>query len=42
MTQGVAKINWRYYGDAIPAFVTMVMMPLTYNIGYGIIGGIFT
>lgn len=41
MAQGVAKINWKYYGDAIPAFATMMLMPLTYSIGYGIIGGIF-
>ncbi|KAI9024724.1 permease family-domain-containing protein [Hyaloraphidium curvatum] len=41
MAQGVSKINWRYYGDAIPAFATIALMPLTYSIGYGIIGGIF-
>lgn len=41
MLQGIGNINWRYYGDAIPAFVTIAMMPLTYNIGYGIIAGVF-
>ncbi len=42
MAQGVKNINWRYYGDAVPAFVTIISMPLMYNIGYGVIAGIFT
>ena len=28
--------------EAIPAFVTMILMPLTYSIAYGLIGGIGT
>ncbi|KAI2632777.1 purine transporter [Xylaria nigripes] len=40
MIPAVADINWRYLGDAIPAFVTIVVMPLTYSIAYGLIAGI--
>jgi len=28
--------------QAIPAFVTIALMPLTYSIAYGIVGGLFT
>ncbi|KAK3230028.1 hypothetical protein Dsin_001909 [Dipteronia sinensis] len=28
--------------QAIPAFVTLILMPLTYSIAYGLIGGIGT
>jgi len=30
------------YLQAIPAFVTIVLMPLTYSIAYGIVGGLFS
>lgn len=42
MAKSAADINWRYYGDAIPAFVTIALMPFTYSIAYGLIAGIFT
>lgn len=29
-------------GDAIPAFLTIIIIPLTYNIAYGVIAGIFS
>lgn len=39
----VAKdINWSYAGDAVPAFITLAVMPFTYSIAYGLIAGIFT
>ncbi|KAG1450078.1 hypothetical protein G6F56_008455 [Rhizopus delemar] len=41
MTSSVRNINWDYPGDAIPAFITMAVMPFTYSIAYGVIGGIF-
>lgn len=33
-------INWRYLGDALPAFVTIVAMPGTYSVAYGLIAGL--
>jgi adenine/guanine/hypoxanthine permease len=42
MMKAAADINWHYPGDAIPAFVTMALMPFTYSIAYGLIGGIMT
>ncbi|KAG0368733.1 nucleoside transporter [Gamsiella multidivaricata] len=40
MTKSVTDINFNYIGDSIPAFLTLVMMPLTYNIAYGLLGGL--
>lgn len=40
MTVSVTEINWRYLGDAIPAFVTIFLMPFTYSIADGLIGGV--
>ncbi|KAG0253765.1 hypothetical protein DFQ27_007237 [Actinomortierella ambigua] len=40
MAKSVRSINWDYVGDAIPAFLTIALMPLTYSIAYGLIGGI--
>ncbi|EON66846.1 hypothetical protein W97_06248 [Coniosporium apollinis CBS 100218] len=42
MAKAAADINWKYYGDAIPAFVTIAVMPFTYSIAYGLIAGIVT
>mmetsp|Transcript_25268 Transcript_25268/g.71256 ORF Transcript_25268/g.71256 Transcript_25268/m.71256 type:complete len:611 (+) Transcript_25268:84-1916(+) len=39
MFKGVAKIDWEEPCDAIPAFVLLITMPLTYNIGYGLLYG---
>lgn len=38
MTQ-VKKIDWEDYGIAIPAFLTIILMPFTYNISVGIGAG---
>lgn len=40
MMAPISKINWTDFSDAIPAFLTMVMMPFTYSIADGIIFGI--
>ncbi|KAI8366336.1 permease family-domain-containing protein [Choanephora cucurbitarum] len=42
MTSSVRNINWDYPGDAIPSFITMAVMPFTYSIAYGVIGGIIS
>jgi AGZA family xanthine/uracil permease-like MFS transporter len=42
MIRNVREINWDYIGDAVPAFVTLIIIPLSYNIAYGLIAGIFT
>ncbi|AEO64945.1 uncharacterized protein THITE_2111338 [Thermothielavioides terrestris NRRL 8126] len=40
MVQAVTDINWKYLGDSLPAFVTIALMPFTYSIADGLIGGI--
>ena len=40
MASNTAQVNWSYVGDAIPAFLTIVGIPLFYNIAYGLIAGI--
>lgn len=40
MTVSVTEINWRYLGDAVPAFVTIALMPFTYSIADGLIAGV--
>ena len=42
MMRQAADINWANVESAIPAFVTMVMMPFTYSIADGIAWGIIT
>jgi AGZA family xanthine/uracil permease-like MFS transporter len=42
MAKAAADINWKYPGDAIPAFITIAIMPFTYSIAYGLIGGIMS
>mmetsp|Transcript_28278 Transcript_28278/g.34339 ORF Transcript_28278/g.34339 Transcript_28278/m.34339 type:complete len:642 (+) Transcript_28278:171-2096(+) len=42
MMKGIVKVDWDDYSQAIPAFVTIIVMPLTYSIAYGIIGGILS
>lgn len=40
MVKSVRSINWDYIGDAIPAFLTIAVMPLSYSIAYGLIAGV--
>ena len=42
MCKAATDINWRYLGDAIPAFLTIAIMPFTYSIAYGLIAGILS
>jgi AGZA family xanthine/uracil permease-like MFS transporter len=35
-------VIWAFIGDALPAFVTIVSMPFTYSVAYGLIAGLFT
>jgi AGZA family xanthine/uracil permease-like MFS transporter len=42
MIRNVKEINWNYIGDAVPAFLTLIIIPLTYNIAYGVIAGILS
>jgi AGZA family xanthine/uracil permease-like MFS transporter len=40
MVSSVTEVNWKYMGDAIPAFLTITLMPFCYSIADGLIGGI--
>ncbi|KAI1310285.1 hypothetical protein EDD11_003754 [Mortierella claussenii] len=40
MTKSVTDINFNYIGDSIPAFLTLVMMPLSYNVAHGLLSGL--
>ncbi|CAK9074913.1 unnamed protein product [Durusdinium trenchii] len=40
MCQSLRSIDWEDFQESIPAFVTMVTMPYTFSIGYGIIAGL--
>lgn len=42
MMKNAVNINWDFIGDAVPAFLTLALIPMTYNIAYGIIAGIIT
>ena len=42
MMSSVAKINFNEIGEAIPAFICMIVMPLTYSISDGIMFGIIS
>jgi xanthine/uracil/vitamin C permease (AzgA family) len=33
-------IDWHDIKQAVPAFATFALMPLTYSVAYGVIGGI--
>ena len=41
MFEHARLIEWRNVRQAVPAFLTIIMMPLTYSIAYGVIIGIF-
>lgn len=40
MFKNLAKVQWEKVDHGLTAFVTVLLMPLTYSIAYGIIGGI--
>jgi AGZA family xanthine/uracil permease-like MFS transporter len=37
MMKQIVLVNWRYIGDAVPAFVTLMFMPFSYSAAYGLI-----
>ena len=39
MMKPILKINWHRLDDAIPAFLAMILIPLTYSIANGIVWG---
>jgi AGZA family xanthine/uracil permease-like MFS transporter len=39
MMKPVSKINWTKFDDSIPAFLALILIPLTYSITQGIIWG---
>lgn len=39
MTSPVKEIDWKDFSESIPAFLTMILMPLTYSISEGIMIG---
>lgn len=41
MLGSVSKLDWKDYTVAVPAFLTIIMMPFTYNISFGIAFGLF-
>ena len=42
MAGGVKNVDWDDIKFSVPAFLTLIMMPLTYNISYGIAFGIIS
>ena len=38
----IAEVRWGDLSEAIPAFITIIGMPFTSNIAYGVIAGIIT
>jgi len=39
MMKCVSRIDWTEYSDAIPAFLTLIVMPLTFSISHGLAVG---
>ncbi len=42
MMTSIAKIDWNDYSVALPAFLTMILMPLSYSIADGIMFGVIS
>lgn len=42
MMGAIRKIDWDNFKVAVPAFLTLVIMPFTYNISYGIAFGLLS
>jgi AGZA family xanthine/uracil permease-like MFS transporter len=42
MMRQIVLVNWRYIGDALPAFVTVMFIPFGYSAAYGLIAGLMT
>ena len=42
MVSAVSRVRWQDVSDALPAFMTMLVMPLTFSIANGVAAGIVT
>lgn len=42
MTQSIAQIAWQDFSEAVPAFITMLAMPLTFSIATGLSLGLIS
>jgi adenine/guanine/hypoxanthine permease len=42
MTQSIARIEWQDFSEAVPAFITMIAMPLTFSIASGLSLGLIS
>jgi AGZA family xanthine/uracil permease-like MFS transporter len=42
MILNITKIPWANVQEAVPAFLTMIIMPFTYSVAYGFIAGIIS
>jgi adenine/guanine/hypoxanthine permease len=42
MMSPIQKINFEDFTEAIPAFITIIVMPLTYSIAEGIVFGMLS
>ena len=42
MTQPLMEINWKNFEEAIPAFLSFILIPLTFSITQGVIWGFLT
>jgi len=40
MMNGIERINWSDHVEAVPAFVTIAMIPFTFDVGKGLIAGL--
>ncbi|GFH18799.1 uncharacterized protein HaLaN_15660 [Haematococcus lacustris] len=41
MMENLLDIKWSDIQQAVPAFITITMIPLTYSVAYGVLGGVF-
>jgi AGZA family xanthine/uracil permease-like MFS transporter len=39
MVRNVREINWDYFGDAVPAFLVILTIPLTYKYVHNLLYG---
>lgn len=39
MAQNIVKIKWQDFSEALPAFLTIIMMPLSFSISDGLAMG---
>jgi len=37
MLRSMVDVNWSYAGDALPAAITLLFIPFSYSVAYGLI-----